>query len=45
MAYLIICPRCRRSVSDTDEGRKAHGVSCVKIPKHRVKSWGVKVKK
>lgn len=41
----MTCPRCRRQVSDTDPGRKAHRQSCVAIPEHRPRRWGKKKKK
>lgn len=37
------CPRCRRMVADTSRGRTAHKQSCVYIPEHRPKGWGVKM--
>ena len=38
----IQCPRCRRFVDNTDRGRSAHGLGCVRIPQHRPEGWGTR---
>ena len=38
----LLCPRCKTYLENNEIGKKAHGISCVKIPKELPSGWGVK---